>query len=193
MKWEITHEVLRSDFVREVELRSGQSVTACYQCGKCSAGCPICFDMDYSPNQIMRMVQLGMRDEVLSSRSIWLCASCETCTTRCPREVDLANVMDALRRMSHRGGAKTAEKDLPLFDEIFLENIRRYGRLFELGLIGNFNLNSGHFFKDILMAPAMFLKGKINLFPHRTRNVKAVRKIFSKANKSTLLKPKGQE
>jgi len=139
------------------------------------------------------MVQLGMRDEVLSSRSIWLCASCETCTTRCPREVDLANVMDALRRMSHRGGAKTAEKDLPLFDEIFLENIRRYGRLFELGLIGNFNLNSGHFFKDILMAPAMFLKGKINLFPHRTRNVKAVRKIFSKANKSTLLKPKGQE
>ena len=114
MKWEITHEVLRSDFVKEVELRSGQSVTACYQCGKCSAGCPICFDMDYSPNQIMRMIQLGMRDEVLSSRSIWLCASCETCTTRCPREVDLASIMDALRRMAHREGAKTPEKDLPL-------------------------------------------------------------------------------
>ncbi len=183
MKYEISQETLKSEFVSQVEKRSHQSVKSCYQCGKCSAGCPICFAMDYTPNQIIRMIQIGIRDEVLSSKTIWLCASCETCSTRCPREVDLAAVMDALRRMAQEEKVKFKEKDVPLFNRIFLATIRRYGRLYEAGLIGSYNLKSGHFFKDILMSPKMFRKGKMNLLPKKTKNIKEIKKMFLKAKK----------
>ncbi|MFL7807317.1 MAG: 4Fe-4S dicluster domain-containing protein, partial [Anaerolineae bacterium] len=74
-------------FLHEVERRSGQNLARCYQCGKCSAGCPIAFEMDYPPHQVIRGVQMGMRDLVLASSTIWLCAACETCSTRCPQDV----------------------------------------------------------------------------------------------------------
>lgn len=180
MKWFLSSEGLQYDFIQEVEERSGTRVSTCYQCGKCSAGCPTAYVMDYTPNQVIRMVQLGMREVVMSSTSFWLCLSCETCTTRCPREIDIAEIMDALRRMAYAEKYLTPEKDIPLFNEIFLEEIRRYGRLYETGLIGNYNLNSGHYFKDMILAPVMFLKRKIKLLPYRTKNVKEVQEIFRK-------------
>lgn len=181
MKWFISHETLKSDFLKAVEETSGEDINLCYQCGKCSAGCPICFEMDYTPNQVVRMVQLGMKDEVLSSSAIWLCASCLTCTTRCPREVDLAAMMDALRRLSIRENIVPKEEGIATFNDAFLRNIRRYGRLFEIGLIGSFNIRSGHFLRNIMKAPAMLLKGKIALFPHRVKNMAAVKRIFKKS------------
>ena len=83
--------------LEEVRQRSGAQVSACFQCHKCSTGCPIGPEMDFLPSQIMRLVHLGAENEVLGSRSIWLCASCEACTTRCPMAIDIAAVMDALR------------------------------------------------------------------------------------------------
>lgn len=183
MKWFISHDTLRSDFLRAVEETSREKVSHCYQCGKCSAGCPLAFEMDYLPNQIMRMVQLGMENEVLTSRAIWLCASCETCTTRCPREVDLAEVMDTLRRISYRRHIRSDEAAIPLFNKVFLNNIERFGRLFEMNLIGTFNLLSGDFFKDVSCAPKMFLKGKIKLIPPRVRNIKEVRELVKKSGR----------
>jgi ferredoxin len=91
-------------FIREVEELSGENINSCYQCGKCTAGCPVALEMDYTPRQIIRMVQLGMKEEVLKCSTIWLCASCVTCTARCPREVDLAKIMDALRILARREG-----------------------------------------------------------------------------------------
>ncbi len=181
MKLFLPSSEIESGFLQEVERRSGQKVAACYQCGKCSAGCPLFFAMDYPPNQVIRMVQLGMREAVLSSRSIWLCASCETCSTRCPQEVDLVGIMDALRRMACAEGIEMKEKDVPLFNEIFLENIRRHGRVFEMAMMGTYNLRSGRFLKDVLLAPRMFLKGKLSLLPPRIKDIKGIREIFAKA------------
>jgi len=181
MKVLLPHTESQLEFLRQVEERSAQTLAACYQCGKCSAGCPIMFAMDYPPNQVIRMVQLGMHEAVLSSRSIWLCASCETCTTRCPQEVDLAGVMDALRRMAYAEGIKSPEKDVPLFHRIFLGSVRRHGRVFETGMMGIYNVRSGHYLKDILMAPKMFLKGKLSLLPPRDRNIKGLKEMFAKA------------
>ena len=84
MSWLLPHDESQLEFVSQVEEMSAQRVADCYQCGKCTAGCPTAFAMDYPPNQIIRGIQLGMRDAVLSSKAIWVCAACETCTTRCP-------------------------------------------------------------------------------------------------------------
>jgi heterodisulfide reductase subunit C len=140
--------------------------------------------MDYLPNQIMRMVQLGMEEQVLSSRTIWLCASCFTCTVRCPRQIDIAEIMDYLRRRAYKKQVVPIEEiEVPLFNKIFLRNIELFGRLYELGLIGMFNLLSGEFLKDFSCAPKMFLKRKISLFPHKAKNLKEIRKIFKKSGK----------
>jgi heterodisulfide reductase subunit C2 len=98
MRIELTLKKLRSDFVKKIAELSGQDLMACYQCGKCSAGCPMVSTMDILPNQIIRLVQLGLQEDVLKSETIWLCASCVTCGARCPRGVDLSKIMESLRQ-----------------------------------------------------------------------------------------------
>lgn len=102
MRSEISPQRLHSDFVKKVEEISGQSLLSCYQCGKCSAGCPMAFAMDLLPNQIIRLVQLGLEEDIARSKAVWLCASCVTCSVRCPRGVDLARVMEAVRLLTLR-------------------------------------------------------------------------------------------
>jgi heterodisulfide reductase subunit C len=96
MRTQISIATVRGDFVREIETISGQSLLACNQCGKCSAGCPVAFSMDILPNQVLRMAQLGI-EEVLDAQTIWTCAACLTCVSRCPKGIDLPRVMEAMR------------------------------------------------------------------------------------------------
>ena len=102
MRVEISPAGLHSEFVKKVAEISGQNLGFCYQCGKCSAGCPMSFAMDLLPNQVMRLVQLGMEEDIANSKTIWLCASCLTCTVRCPKGVDISRVMEALRVIALR-------------------------------------------------------------------------------------------
>lgn len=99
MKVVISQEKIKDSFVTLVEELSGQNLLACYQCGKCSAGCPAVSEMDMLPNQIIRYAQLGMKDELLASKSIWICASCLTCNSRCPKGINIAEVIDAIRQI----------------------------------------------------------------------------------------------
>jgi heterodisulfide reductase subunit C len=104
MRIRISSASVRGDFVQQVETISGQSLLACNQCGKCSAGCPVAFSMDILPNQVIRLAQLGIQD-VLESQTIWTCAACLTCVSRCPKGIDLPRVMEAMRliRMENTG------------------------------------------------------------------------------------------
>ena len=97
------------DVIAEIKAISGEDVRACYQCGKCTAGCPLASAMDLMPNQIIRLLQLGEHEQVLKSRTIWQCASCLTCAARCPKEVDPARVMEALRTILMRQGVVHVE------------------------------------------------------------------------------------
>jgi heterodisulfide reductase subunit C len=177
----VTSRDLNSRFLDSVERKSGEDIRACYQCGKCTAGCPMVFSMDYSPNQIMRLIQLGLKEEVLSSATIWLCASC---TIRCPRDIDLARVMNTLRLLARYCKEPVKIKyevmDVPLFNEIFLKSIYKFGRLNDMYLVRNFNLKSGNYFKDMFMGPVMFLKGKLKLRATKVKNIKEIKKIFAK-------------
>ncbi len=98
----IYYDKERTAFVKKVERLSQQDLLACYQCGKCSAGCPMAKHMDILPNQVIRFAQLGMKDELLNSEAIWICVSCMTCNTRCPKGVRIAEVFEALRQIKIR-------------------------------------------------------------------------------------------
>jgi heterodisulfide reductase subunit C len=102
MRVNISQKKVRDQFVAKIEELSGQKILACYQCGKCSAGCPAVSEMDILPNQVIRYIQLGFKDELLKSKSHWVCASCLTCNARCPKGIKIAEVMEAVRQMSLR-------------------------------------------------------------------------------------------
>lgn len=99
MRINISRKKIKDPFVTKVEELSGQNLLACYQCGKCSAGCPAVSEMDILPNQIIRYAQLGLKDELLRSKSIWICASCFTCNARCPKGINIAEVIEAIRQI----------------------------------------------------------------------------------------------
>ena len=99
MRTHISRKKIRDDFVRKVEELSGQKLLVCYQCGKCSAGCPQVGQMDILPNQVIRLAQLGQKEDLVGSKTIWVCASCLTCNVRCPKGVKIAEVMEAVRQV----------------------------------------------------------------------------------------------
>ena len=102
MDVEITTKRINSEFVKKVVELSGQKLHLCYQCGMCSAGCPMSSSMDIFPNQIIKLAQLGLEEDISASKTAWLCASCFTCAVRCPRGIDLCRVMEALRLLTLR-------------------------------------------------------------------------------------------
>lgn len=174
-----------SDFVEQVGIESGQPVQKCYQCGKCTAGCPVAFAMDYSPNQVIRMVQLGLKEEVLRCRTIWLCATCATCATRCPRNVNLTQVMESLRIMAGRSGIVPPDRagNVALFYGSFMDTVEKYGRLFEFGAMFQYNLKSGQLFRDADTAVVMLQKGKLKFVPSKVKGVDEIARIFAEARK----------
>jgi heterodisulfide reductase subunit C len=160
-----------------VEAKSGQKISACYQCRKCANGCPLAFAMDVMPNQVMRMVELGMEEELLRSRTIWICASCQTCTTRCPNDIDVAGVMDALRQLSLAAGV-AAERNVVHFHKALLDSVRRHGRVFELAMVGRYKLASGDILGDVKLGCKMLRRNKLKLLPKSVRGKAEIRSIF---------------
>jgi len=107
---EVRESVVRLDeadaeFSEAVAKADGEKINICFQCGTCTATCPIRrFDKTYNPRLILRETLLGLREIVLTSNVIWLCASCYSCTERCPRGVRPAEVIRAIRNLAVREG-----------------------------------------------------------------------------------------
>lgn len=114
-----------------------EKVRACMQCGTCTGSCVNSEAMDYTPRELWRMVQLGLKDEIFSSRTFWLCSSCFTCTLRCPRGLPLTENMAALKRVALSEGLFTDRKS-PVFYRAFLDTVRRYGRVREMELMARY-------------------------------------------------------
>lgn len=84
---------------QELEQIIQVDVKDCYQCAKCTAGCPLTEHMDYYPHQIMLMAKMGLYEKILASKTLWVCASCLACSSRCPRDLDPAKILEGFRTM----------------------------------------------------------------------------------------------
>ena len=172
-------------FCEEVQERSGQNIKLCYQCLKCSVGCPVSSYMDYKPNRIIRMIQYGQREKVLSSRAVWLCVSCMTCGVRCPNEIDMSAVMDTLREMSIEDGyAHEAEKRVVVLHEEFVRNVKMWGRLHEVTFFMPYMARSLDLFSNMASGIALMARGKLPLIPKQIKGIEEIWKLYDEAYKT---------
>jgi heterodisulfide reductase subunit C len=176
-------------FAARISGMIGQNIDGCYQCGKCTAGCPLAYSMEIPPHEIVRWVQLGREEEALVSHTIWLCASCETCTSRCPKNIDIASVMDALRILAFRRGRTQAEKEIALFHRLFLRVVGRFGRVNDLRLMGQYNLRTLNPFKDWRLGQKLFSKGKLRLTAPPVQGLKEFHEILQRVQDSEAKPP----
>jgi heterodisulfide reductase subunit C len=165
-------------FLAKLEER-GVAVQACFQCGRCSSGCPVAEFFDLSVMEVVRLAAYGQEQRLLDCHTIWLCAACETCATRCPNEIEIAGLMDVLREIALRRGITPAEPKIPLFHQSFLNSVGRWGRVYEVGMICNYKLKSGDLTGDMGLGMQMFSKGKLKLFPHSIEGKAEIKAIFS--------------
>lgn len=166
----------------EVEALAATNLASCLQCRKCSSGCPVAARADIQPHELIRMVQLDQRDEVLACRMIWECTSCQTCVTRCPQKVSAAALNDALRQLSKRDAKVAAGTTVAAFNEIFLKIIRKRGRIFEMGLMTAFKLRTRNFFADVSKLPMMLRKRKLSLLPTTVPGKEARKNLFDRSS-----------
>ena len=159
---------------------TGINAATCYQCGKCSAGCPMASESALRPHAIMRLVIQDRREQALTDESIWLCLTCETCSARCPNDCDPARVIDAVRELSIEAGAADMPRTISAFHKAFLEQIRGNGRLHEFGMVMEYKLRSGDLMKDVTNAPGMLSRGKLSFRAERIEGVDEMKRIFEK-------------
>jgi heterodisulfide reductase subunit B len=169
---------LQTDLAQQIRSRSGENVFLCYQCKKCTAGCPVAAYFDLAPHQVLRASQFGQANLVLNSRTISLCAACETCSTRCPQGIDIARIMDDLEIMAQELGIKSQAPTVPMFYKSANRGIDWFGRMWELGLMAELyireffagKLDFGQLFKyDLPLAIKMFRNGKLKILPSIAR------------------------
>ena len=169
---------------RRVEEISGVDLNVCYQCKKCTSGCPVSKLVKSPPSEIMRRLHLGVGDELLDSDIVWMCVSCETCSARCPMGIDVAAVMDALRTLALEKGASKQEGNVPLFNRAFLETVKFFGRTYDIAMIAAYKMGTLKLMDDTEKFPKMLKKRKIALLPPFGADRKMVRRIFKKSKQN---------
>jgi heterodisulfide reductase subunit C len=173
---------LSPGFIREVEKHTGRMVSRCYQCKKCTSGCPAGFTLDFQCHEVIRLVQLGARADVLKSKAIWLCASCKTCRERCPNDVDPAAVMDCLKVLAVASGVPLGRKRVKAFQKAFLQTVAMFGRAHELGSIVLYKMATpASAMDDMGLGVKMLGRGKLKIAPDRIKGRGQVAAIFRKA------------
>lgn len=178
----LTSEMLDPDFADEVA-PDREKLLTCIQCGTCTASCPTAYAMDYTPRQLWRLIQLGLRDEVLRSNSFWLCTACYACTLRCLRGIACTETMSTLKRMSVAVGMEK-ESASARFYEAFRDVIRRHGRIHEVELMTTYfgRVNQLKAVGFTRLGLTLWRKGKISLSLSGSdiKGIKQIEAIFLK-------------
>lgn len=167
--------------IRRIEEMTESDLSVCFQCKRCTSGCPVSKLTESRPSEIMRRLHLQAGEELLDSEIIWMCVSCETCSARCPMGIDVAAVMDALRELAREKKAEPQKGNVPLFNRAFLETVKVFGRTYDIAMIAAYKLGTFKLSDDTEKFPSMLKKRKIALLPSLCGDRKTTRRIFKKA------------
>lgn len=164
--------------------KSKEKPNLCYQCGKCTAGCPVADEMDLLPHQAMHLISLGREEKVLTSNITWICAGCYACAVRCPNDIDITTVMDEMRLKALEAGVACRRPEILKFHQFFLKNLSGRGRMYEMGLMAKLNLTKGKPFNNMTLAPRMVRTGRLHVLPPKTlKGFKGwMRKVWKQKN-----------
>lgn len=174
----ITDDSLRA--CASIAAEAGVDLKDCYQCGKCTAGCPLAEGMDLMPREVIRYLQLGAVDVVLEAKTPWICAQCVVCSSRCPQNVDICSVMRAVRQASKRAGFRPVP-EADIFDDEFIANVRAHGVSNEQYLAAAYNIKSGHLMQDAGNATRMLARGMVGLGIHNIEGRHEVAALIDRA------------
>jgi len=166
----------------KIALESNVKLHECYQCGKCTAGCPMAHAMDVMPRQVVRLLHQGLVDEVLKSKTIWLCATCHTCVERCPHEIDIPTLIERSRYEAKRL-KYCAVNEVNVFTEAFLANVELFGKSQEVILQGLYNTLTKNFLQDMNNVPHMAMHGLVKPALHTVKDKAGVRYLMDAARK----------
>lgn len=166
-----------SDSIREC---AGINFNTCLQCKSCANGCPFLEGMDYAPNAIIRLVQLGQEEAALTSSTIWVCVGCNTCSSWCPMAIDIPAVMDGLRHKALEKGVKVPEPDILNFHNQVLNTLKKYGRTHKLEIMLRYKLKKKDLLSDMGLGLKMLKKRKLDLTPSKIQDKNAIEKFFRK-------------
>ena len=158
-------------FLEEVENRSAQNLTACYQCRKCAAGCPVADVTGITPDQLIRKIILGDRQGALENKLVWQCVSCYTCGARCPNNIQTARITITLKAMAKEEGLRPLSPKINMFHESFSSAMKHFGRLNELEFMGIYEIKNifKYLFKFDLKGLFLEIKNQAELGFNLTR------------------------
>jgi ferredoxin len=133
----------------EIQKFGAANIETCFNCGNCTAVCPLADEDANFPRRLIRYAQLGMKDRLAASKDVWMCYFCGECSATCPREAEPGEFMAAARRFAIAqydvtGLAKLLYKSgwfnvlftivLTLFFSLFMLTFRRPAPLDHLAL-----------------------------------------------------------
>lgn len=179
----------------EVSERSSQNLSACYQCRRCAAGCPVGEETGVTPDRLIRMVLLGDREEALNNLLVWQCVACYTCGTRCPNNIQTARITETLKQMSKEAHLKPLKPRVADFHSSFMAAAERVGRFNEIEGMGIYEtktaineLKKGDLQAviDEMMSQAklgikMMKKKRMHFKVDKVKNVSEVKALYRKA------------
>lgn len=179
-----TERELRAAFLAQVDrIPGGSRLRRCIQCGTCTGSCPVSYAMDLTPRQVIALFRTGDIDSILRSRTIWVCASCYQCTTRCPSNIRITDLLYALKRVAVDRRVFPQKFPVYVLSETFVDQVKRYGRNHEAGLMSTYFLKTGvrRLFKRSGLALALWRKGRMALRPQRIKGIEGLRKMIARA------------
>lgn len=74
----------------------------CLTCGICASACPVSGVDGFDPRKVVRMVSLGMKEDIVASRWPWICTMCGKCENVCPMEIDIPGIIRNVRSLRER-------------------------------------------------------------------------------------------
>ena len=167
-----------ADLIRAIKQKTSTNFSRCLHCRTCAGGCPFTKAMDPKPNGVIRMIQLGLRKELLESPSIWVCVGCYTCAVQCPMAIDIAGVMDAVRQLAVAENADISDPGIHNFHKEVIRSVKRYGRTHKLEIMMRYKVIKRDWFSDMDTGVKMFTKHKLELLPSKVKDPDSIRSLF---------------